>query len=224
MWLQESIKRGNNLKDHYTMEGVDILIKDALPEGVSAGFVFEYISTRVPFFLMNNIDIIYIGIFPEMKERDINAYYENDAIFVTCEQEDEMDMIEDIVHEISHAVEKYNEEFIYGSGTLQREFLAKRERLASLLSQKYKVPSNFTVDSEYDKNIDDFLFREVGYDALNQICVNIFPSGYSATSISEYWAIGFEEMFLGDRMKLKNLCPVLYSRMAGLIKELSENT
>jgi hypothetical protein len=224
MWLQESIKRGNNLKDHYTMEGVDIVIKDALPEGVSASFVFEYISARVPFFLMNNVDIIYVGLFPEMKERDINAYYENDAIFVTSEQEDEMDMIEDIIHEISHAVEKYNEEFIYGSGTLQREFLAKRERLASLLSQKHKVPSNFSVDSEYDKNIDDFLFREVGYDALNQICVNIFPSGYSATSISEYWAIGFEEMFLGDRSRLRDLCPVLYSRMSGLIKELSENT
>jgi hypothetical protein len=224
MWLQESIKRGNNLKDHYTMEGVDIIIKDALPEGVSASFVFDYISTRVPFYLMNNIDIIYVGLFPEMKERDINAYYENDAIFVTCEQEDEMDMIEDIVHEISHAVEHYNQEFIYGDGSLQREFLAKRQRLESLLSQKYDVPSNFGVDFEFDKSIDNFLFRDVGYDVLNQVCVNIFPSGYAATSVSEYWAIGFEEMFLNDTGNLKQECPVLYKKLVRLVKELSENT
>ena len=62
-----------------------------------------------------------------MKERDINAYFENDAIYVTNKQDDEMDMIEDIIHEISHAIEQYNQEFIYGTGALQREFIAKRK-------------------------------------------------------------------------------------------------
>lgn len=206
------------------MNGVSVIIKDRLPDEVDGEFVFEYINSRIPHHLTKNIDVIYVGQFPEMIERDINAYFDNDAIYVTNEQEDEMDMIEDIVHEISHAVEHYNQEFIYGDGALQREFLAKRKRLSPLLSQKFKVPADFNINFEYDRAIDDFLFRDVGYDILNQVCVNIFPSGYAATSISEYWAKGFEELFIGDRDVLREICPVLYKTMIKLMKELEENT
>jgi hypothetical protein len=224
MWIYESIKKSSRLKDQFVMSGVQVFIKDMLPEEIDSQFIFDYVSSRVPFHLMKNVEMIYVGQFPEMKERDINAFYENDAIYITNEQNDEMDMIEDIVHEISHAVEHYNQEFIYGDGALQREFLGKRKRLSSLLSQKFKVPSDFNINFEYDRSIDDFLFRDVGYDILNQVCVNIFPSGYAATSISEYWAKGFEELFIGDRDVLKEACPVLYKKMILLMKELEENT
>ena len=80
------------------------------------------------------------------------------------------------------------------------------------------------MEMEHCKEIDDFLFRDVGYDVLNQVSVNIFPSGYAATSISEYWAKGFEEFFLGDPSKLQTMCPVLSNRLRVLIKELKENT
>jgi len=222
MWIQESIKKGKRMKDHYNMNGVDIFIKDPLPANIDAEFVFDYISTRVPFYLLVNIDVVYVGLFPEMVERDINAFYENDAIYVTNDQEDEMDMIEDIIHEISHAVEKSVGDIIYGDGALQREFMAKRSRLSDLLSQKFDVPSDFNINFEYDKGIDNFLFKVVGYDILNQVSTNIFLSGYAATSLSEYWAMGFEEMFLGDPTKIKEMCPVLYNRLALSIKELKE--
>ena len=224
MWIQESIKRSQRMKDQFVVNHVSVYIKDMLPKGVSPEFVFDYVSSRIPFVLTKNIDVIYVGQFPEMKERDINAYFDNDAIYVTNEQDDEMDMIEDIIHEISHAVEHYNRDFIYGDGKLQREFIAKRKRLSALLSQKYEVPADFNVNFEYDRAIDDFLYRVVGYDALNQICVNIFSSAYAATSVSEYWAKGFEELFIGEKSDLKNLSPVLYNRLVNLIKELKENT
>ena len=91
-----------------------------------------------------------------------------------------------------------------------------------MLSQKYDVPSDFNINFEYDRAIDDFLYRDVGYDILNQVTVGIFPSAYAATSISEYWAMGFEEMFLGDPKKIKEMCPVLYNRLALVIKELKQ--
>jgi len=222
MWIQESVRRAKRLKDQYQMNGVTVFIKDSLPEEVDPDFVFNYIGSRIPLYLTSNIDMIYVGQFPEMKERDINAFYENDAIYVTNEQDDEMDMIEDIVHEISHAVEHYNREVIYGDGKLQREFIAKRKRLSALLSQKYNVPGDFNINFEYDRAIDDFLYRDVGYDVLNQVCVGIFPSAYAVTSISEYWAMGFEEMFLGDPQKIKSMCPVLYNRLVMTIKELKQ--
>lgn len=224
MWIHESMKRAKRMKDHFDLNGISVIIKDRLPEEIDPEFIFNYIGSRIPFYLTKNVEMIYIGQFPEMKERDINAYFENDAIYVTNEQDDEMDMIDDIIHEISHAVEKYNEEFIYGDGAIQREFIAKRKRLSQLLSQNYSVPSDFNINFEYDRAIDDFLFQDVGYDALNQVCVNIYPSGYAATSVSEYWAKGFEEVFIGDKDNLKQLCPVLYKRLAFLIKELKENT
>ena len=222
MWIQESIKRSQRMKDQFVVNHVSVFIKDMLPKGVSPEFVFDYVSSRISFVLTKNIDVIYVGQFPEMKERDINAYFDNDAIYVTNEQDDEMDMIEDIIHEISHAVEHYNRDFIYGDGNLQREFIAKRKRLSALLSQKYEVPSDFNVNFEYDRAIDDFLYRDVGYDALNQICVGIFSSAYAATSISEYWAKGFEELFIGEKSNLRQMCPVLNRKMLTLIKELKD--
>ena len=210
MWINESIKRSKRMKDHFSLNGVSVIIKDALPQEVDLEFVLNYISARVPFYLTQNIEIIYVGKFPEMEEREINAFYENDAIYVTNEQE------------ISHAVEQNNQEFIYESGQLQREFLGKRRALSNLLSQKFKVPADFDIDVEYDRAIDDFLFRDVGYDALNQICVGIFPSAYACTSVSEYWAKGFEELFIGETTDLKQMCPVLYKTLALLIKELKD--
>ena len=224
MWIEESVRKSKRMKDQFVVNKIQVFIKDMLPPGVSPEFVFDYISSRIPPFLTKNIDVIYVGQFPEMKERDINAYYDNDAIYVTNEQDDEMDMIEDIIHEISHAAEHYNQEFIYGNGAIQREFIAKRKRLSALLSQKYDVPSDFNINFEYDRAIDDFLYRVVGYDVLNQVCVGIFPSAYAATSLSEYWAKGFEELFIGDPSNLRQMCPVLYKTLALLIKELKDET
>tara|TARA_R110002051_G_scaffold229077_1_gene291134 strand:+ start:83 stop:757 length:675 start_codon:yes stop_codon:yes gene_type:complete len=224
MWIEESIKKGNKMRDHFSLSGIDVFVKDQLPREIDTSFVFEYIRSRIPFFFMSGIDIIYIGQFPMMKKRDINAYFEDGAIYVTNDQDDEMDMIEDIIHEISHAVESNHQEFIYSTGAIQREFIAKRARLNDLLSQKFNVPKDFNTNFEYDKGIDDFLYRNVGYDALNQICVNIFPSAYAVTSLSEYWAKGFEELFIGDPAVLRDICPVLFRTLVTLLKDLDEET
>jgi hypothetical protein len=224
MWIQESITKGKKMRDHFNLAGVDVFIKDVLPESIDVQFVFEYISSRIPFFFMTGIDIIYIGYFPEMKEREVNAYFEDGAIYVTNKQDDEMDMIEDIIHEIAHAVETNHQEFIYSTGVIQREFVSKRQRLEPLLSQSYNVPSDFVVNFEYDEGIDDFLFRDVGYDALEQIAVNIFQSPYSITSVREYWAKGFEELFIGDQGTLRAISPVLYKVLISLVKELADET
>lgn len=210
MWLIESAKKGRRLKDMYNLSGVDVYIKDRLPEEVDPEFVFNYISARIPFHLTTGIDIIYVGQFPEMKEREINAYYEDGAIYVTNHQDEEMDMIDDIIHELAHAVERNNEHIIYGAGKLQREFKAKRRNLHTLIQDMYEVPSGFLSNIEYNREIDDFLYKTIGYDILNQMVANIFVSGYAATSVSEYFARGFEEYFIGDRGSLKKMSPVLF--------------
>jgi len=217
MWIIESAKKGRRLKDVYNLSGVDVYIKDRLPEEIDPDFVFNYISARIPFHLARNIDIIYVGQFPEMKKREINAYYEDGAIYVTNKQDEDIDMIDDIIHELAHAVERNNEDIIYGSGQLQSEFKAKRRNLYTIIQEMYEIPKGFLTTVDYSKEIDEFLYKTIGYDILNQLVANIFISGYAATSVSEYFARGFEEYFIGDKSALKQLSPVLYSIIDKLV-------
>tara|TARA_R100001509_G_C4866683_1_gene215277 strand:+ start:448 stop:1113 length:666 start_codon:yes stop_codon:yes gene_type:complete len=217
MWIKESSEKGKRLKDMYSVSGIDVFIKDKLPEDIDAEFVFNYVSSRLPAHLIDGVDIIYIGQFPRMKQKGINAYYEDGAVYVTNQQSDDMDMIDDIIHEIAHACEEMYMDQIYGDGAIVREFTAKRNNLAVILQTLYEVPENFTYKVEYDKEIDNFLQNEVGYTVLNQLVTGIFPSAYAATSVNEYFARGFEEFFIGDRKNLKNTCQVLYRVLYSLI-------
>ena len=194
-WINKSANTGRKLKDMFNLSGVDVFIKDRTPDNVDDEFVFNYVNARIPFHLTTGIDVIYVGQFPEMKERDINAFYEDGAIYVTNDQEEEMDMVDDIIHELAHAVEVNNQEILYGSGKLQREFKAKRRNLYYLIQDMYEIPDSF----------------------LSDIVANIFVSGYGATSVSEYFARGFEEYFIGDKDSLREMSPVLYKIIDKLV-------
>ena len=88
-----------------------------------------------------------------MKERDINAYFDNDAIYVTNEQDDEMDMIEDIIHEISHASNTTIGILFMETETICKEkFIAKRrKRLSRLYRKNMPYLADFDVNFEYDE-------------------------------------------------------------------------
>ena len=215
-WFENSIKQAKNLKDHYKMSGVDIFIKDKLNPNIDVDFVVRYISTRLPEHLMVSVDIIYVGQFKMLVDREVTAIYEDGAIYLTNEQDSEMDMIDDLIHEIAHSNEKRFQEVIYGDGKLESEFLAKRRALQRVIlnqEKEYKVPIHFAIDPTYSQKIDDFLYKDVGYQALWQMVPGIFPSPYAATSLREYFARGFEEYFMGSSNNLKEICPILYSKM-----------
>jgi len=215
-WLENSMKEAKKMKDHYKMQGVDIFIKDKLTEEIDVDFVIRYISTRLPEHLMTSIDIIYVGHFKMLVDREVSAIYEDGAIYVTNEQDSEMDMIDDLIHEIAHSNEKRFQDLIYGDGKLEKEFLSKRVALKNIISRqekKYKIPIHFGIDPTHSEAIDDFLYKDVTYSALWQMVPGIFPSPYAATSLREYFARGFEEYFMGAPSDLKDICPMLYSKM-----------
>ncbi len=221
LWLKESIEKGKNLRDSWSLNGIQILIKDKLPEKFDMKFVVGYINSRIPQHLMEGVDVIYIGEFEEMERRDINAFFEDGAIYVTNEQDNEMDMIDDIIHEMAHATERQYMDQIY-SGSIEKEFIGKRERLFFILkSEGYNITPVFRVKSEYDHEIDNFLYHEVGYDHLNMLVNGLFVSAYASTSLSEYFARGFEEFFMGDVNYLRKISPVLYSILESL-KDMEE--
>tara|TARA_Y100001938_G_scaffold92268_1_gene126492 strand:+ start:173 stop:844 length:672 start_codon:yes stop_codon:yes gene_type:complete len=216
-WLEESIKRSKKLKDHYMLRGIDIYVKDQLPQDIDVDFVIKYVAKRLPDHVLSNIDIIYIGHFQDLIDRDINALWQNGAIYITNDQDNEMDMIDDLIHEIAHSNEKQFERIIYEDGKLEKEFLYRRKKIAQILVEKgYGVPTGFIYDISYNKDIDDFLYEKVTYDVLWQIIPGIFPSPYAVTSIREYWAKGFEQFYMGDGADLKETSPVLFSKLMQL--------
>tara|TARA_R100000152_G_C6768617_1_gene194176 strand:+ start:1162 stop:1836 length:675 start_codon:yes stop_codon:yes gene_type:complete len=216
-WIRESFAKSKQMRNHYKMHEIDIFIKDALPKNIEPNIVFSYISKQIPSHFFKNIDIIYIGHFDMFKEKQVNAIFQDGAIYVTNKQDNHQDLIDDIIHEIAHAAEESYRDLIYKDEILKNEFLGKRKRLYWILqSNDYKPYAKIQNTYHYDKLIDMYFYKEVGYEAMWNIVSGLFPTPYSATSLREYFAIGFEEFYIGDKKSLKRDCPILYYKIAEL--------
>jgi hypothetical protein len=222
MSLKKIIERKERKKNHFIWSGVEIFIKDPIsnPE-ISIGEVFSRIEKEIPKHLLGNLDSIYIGDFGFLKEREIQAAYENSSIFVTNEQDDQDDICDDIIHEIAHSVEEIYQADIYADGFLEKEFTEKRKQLYTILkSEGFEAELITFLNSDYDKNFDDFLYMEVGYPILTSLSHNLFYSPYGMTSLREYFANGFEAFYHHDAARfLKNICPTLHKKLYKLMEE-----
>ena len=191
-----------------------VYIQAPLPEGFNIDYVLEFIENRIPSHLAYLIDSIYIGDFSFLKERDINAMYEDGAIYTTNEQSNEEDMIDDIVHEMAHSVEQLAGTEIYADRNIEEEFLGKRKRLYHILNTEgYNIPESMILETDYNKEFDEILYKTIGYDKLVYLTMGLFVSPYGATSLKEYFANGFESYFIGDRESLKKISPRLHNKL-----------
>jgi hypothetical protein len=216
-WIQESVKRSNKLKDHYKMQEIDIFIKDQLPSHIDPDLVFSNFSKLIPSHLLTGVDIIYVGEFDVFKEKKVNAVFQDGAIYVSNEQDSNQDMIDDIIHELAHSVEEKFTQYIYNENDLKNEFMGKRKRLYDILnSYDYKPPASIRAVFHYDEEIDMYFYKKVGYEAMWNLVNGLFPSPYSTTSLREYFAVGFEQYFMGEKAMIKKYCPVLYSKIENL--------
>ena len=217
--MKNYIKRKQSQSNHFKTFGIEVLIKDQLNNNISVRSVVKKLALMVPKKLLLNIDKIYVGQFEELKDRNLQALYRDSKIFVTNEQESEADLLDDLVHEVAHSVEEVYQDQIYGDGSLEREFLIKREKLWTLLSNKgFKLDLKKYLNPKYTREFDLYLYRDVGYPLLSSMAVNVFYSPYAATSLREYFATGFEAFFLREEIpRLKTISPILYNILSELI-------
>jgi len=218
IYISESHKKTQVSQKEFSFYGdVFVLVKDSLPENINLQYCLKKIENTIPAHLVYGLDSVFIGEFPEFKDRQINAFYREGAIYISNHQDNDDDFIDDLVHEIAHLVEDTYGAAIFQDQKLARELLGKRQRLFYLLkAEGFQVqPSDFT-NTEYSYEFDMFLFKEVGYDMLSLLTAGLFISPYSATSIAEYFAEGFEAYFLGDRAELKNISPECYKKIVKL--------
>ena len=184
-------------------------------ENVDVESVISKVESTVPLHLLDNIEMIIFGWFDEFDERNINAFYNDGALYISHIQDDEDDLYDDIVHEVSHSLEEAYGYQIYGDGKIKNEFLSKRKQLHDLMwGAGYKVPLSFFRDSEYSQEFDDFMYKKIGYDKLSTFAAGIFVSAYAVTSLREYFATGFTEFYLDSNHDyLKKTCPKLYKKI-----------
>jgi hypothetical protein len=218
-FISESLKRNKKKQKEYSFGNAYVFIKDPLPENINIQHVLGVVEEKIPLAMREMIESVMVGNFEEFEDRQINAMYKDGSIYLTNAQTDNNDMIDDMVHEIAHAVEDQFGYDIYAlDNKLVSEFKMKRLQLKRLLEDAGFETQGYDFENvEYVQEYDDYLLHTVGYPTLASLCIGIFPTAYSPTSIREYFATGFEAYFLGDRAYLKKMCPVLYRK----IKEIT---
>ena len=172
------------------------------------------LETLLPEHFFGNVDAFFVGFFKDFFKdgREYNAMFKDGAIYLSPNQDNEKDLIDDIVHELAHSIEDGYNNLIYGDGMLEREFIAKRKTLYYLLDKdEYNLQTY--IDPGYNYKFDQYLYKDIGYDKLRTISSSLFYSPYAITSLREYWANGFENYLLGNRQKLKDLSPILYTKI-----------
>jgi len=197
-----------------------LYVKDPLPDNIKIKSVLAKVQSIIPKTFLDNIDNIYIGQFDELDQRNVNSVFLNDTLYISNKQSSEKDLIDDIVHEMGHSVEQFNETTIHMDEGLREEFLEKRLEMYNRIKQNWNTETLNTLpsqedflDTEYSQSFDEFLYKTIGYSNLGVYTYDLFLSPYAATSLSEYFADGFEDFYLkvNKRTEILKLCPKLCS-------------
>ena len=198
-------------------DDTEVLIKDPLPENINIRRVFSKLSDVIPYRFLHELDMIYIGQFDHLKDREVSSVYDSGAIYLSNDQDDEADILDDIVHEIAHMVEEIKGGALYGDGLIEGEFLNKRINLERILRfNEYNTFFFDFKDPDFSEDLDLFFYTEIGYPTLETLGDGLFISPYAATSLREYFATGFEEYYLGDARQLSQVSPKLYNKINNL--------
>ena len=220
MIKSSSERSAKQVGEYYLTGNTKMFVTDPLPDNIDIDDIKIFLKTKIPHRFVSLVDVVYVGQFAHLKDRNINAAYMDGALYITNEQDNFKDMIDDIVHEIAHAVENRYQAFLYADEKIKDEFLRKREALRRVLKYEgYQTDPAYYNDVDYNLEFDNFLYREIGYPKLTSITQHIFASPYAATSLREYFADGFEDYYLGKRRYLKEISPVLYSKLEELQNE-----
>lgn len=223
--VKKSINKNNKKrKEWHLYKNILLFIKDPLPDSIDVKAVIAKIEHCVPYELARHVDEIFVGQFPQLfNQKQINATFKDGAIYCTNEQVNDDDMVDDIVHELAHAVEENMQREIYSDGMLEREFLSKRKWLFNTLESHGYVTNDqmsYFVNPDYVKKFDLFLYKNIGYDKLSVLTANVFMSPYAITCLREYFADGFEEYFMKRNFKkLKEISPVLFEKFENILEE-----
>jgi len=205
----------SKFKQYSLYNSINILIKDSLPDYIDINQIIKKIEYIIPNHLVYNLDSIYIGNFEHLNDREVGSIYEDGTIYITNALIDDDQLIEHIVHEIAHLVEETSPDVLYADGKLEIEFLGKRARLEKLIKHNgYEFNHINFLNPDYTKEMDAFLYRELGYEKLANFTNGLFITPYAVTSLREYFATALEDYYLNNRsQRIKDISPEAYKKL-----------
>ena len=132
----------NNRVDFYTPTGLHVFFKDQLiDDTIDVEAAVAKFESFMPRHLLSCIEMVIFGDFEEFHERGINAFYDSGTVYISNVQDDINDILDDLIHELSHAVEEKYGYDIYGDQKIHHEFYNKRMHLYKILwNMEFKAP------------------------------------------------------------------------------------
>lgn len=198
-----------------SIAGLKVYIKEPLINNVDIDRCLRYIADRIPHEMISNVDTVMIGNFSFLQKRNAEGIFRGGTIYITNNQESERHFIADIVHEIAHSFEE--KENIQQDQNMINEFLQKRMMMYQILSTHNLLGNTVTEKDfsniKYSPKFDDYLYKQIGYEKLNNLLGGLFISPYAATCLREYFANGFENFFVNDMFIVKKYATSVYNKL-----------
>ena len=211
------LEKVENSTRYFRFGGIDVIEVDPVPEGIDLQAIFYSLEKLFPARYFKDLEEVRIEHIPEFDQRSTNAMYRDGVFYITNQQDDAKDIIDDVIHEFAHHLEMLYPTEIYSDENLKKEFLKKRAQLEfELRSEGYWTKEYDFRDLKFDNDFDIFLYKRVGKQMLRMTTANIFIRPYAAVSLREYFATGFEAYYMGNKDLLKQLSPVLYNKIERL--------
>lgn len=227
--FENYIQKRNPMKNDKMFKitnNVSLVITSKLSSNVDLEYVLNFLRTKIHQKFWNCVDGVYVAELPDFKRRNINAIFKDDVVYVTGKQDSSEDFLDDIVHELGHGIEEKYRDLIYGDGHLENDFLQKRVKVYNKYFKKSGLDNkklyNLFIHPEYSKELDDFFYRDIGYDKLRNMTNDLFMTPYGITSLREYWANTFENFVLGQKERAKEICPKVCQKIVYLLGDKSE--
>jgi len=216
--IANSINEQKDWKKEYHLFGKMFYVQEPFVGMVGVQNIIDEIEQKIPPEIFNEIDVIMVGRFDFLEERELEAVYRDGGIYITNSLFSDEDLLENIIHETAHSIEESHGYYIYADHKIINEFVGKRETLQRILDSHGLETSQYDFNqTEYDEQFDEFLYKQVGYSKLIALTNGLVSNPYAMTSLREYWASGFEKYFLGDREEIKRLSPQLFKKIEGVI-------
>ena len=214
--MREYILEGTK-KNKYRFGSIPVFVDEDPGDHVDLSQVLSVLYDLLPSSFVQHLEGIHIKELPVFSERQVNAMYKDNKLYISPDQDNGEDLLDDIVHEIGHHVETLYTVDIYGQPELIKEFLKKRKELEFEVRSEGYWTENYDFEKlRYEEKFDTFLYKRIGKRMLKMMTTGLFIRPYAAVSLREYFATGFEAFFLGEKNELYKISPVLYDIIANL--------
>ena len=105
-YLKNSFNKSINERKEYYLYDIPVYMLQKMPKHIDINDVLEEIKEVIPYDFYSTLEGIYIGDFPDLKDRDIQAMLKDGAIYLSTFKEfpdvTEEVIVKHILHEIAH--------------------------------------------------------------------------------------------------------------------------